>query len=237
MNIKQSFSNWKNSSVTNKVGTIFWAISTVLMMFAMILAPAADIDGYSSACFATAFPFFLINLVITFFLFLDVDIVKVIAKNFGYYLILCIVLVIFTLCVVLSILSNVIEPLAAVADAIGPKAFFDVLGEAAGESFFALFPFLAIVISAVLVIVGAFLISSSDRPKNRVCSLVMLILFGLLGGHLSYVKRTGAAVVRIILTVTIILMPVSELLCLIDFILILAGKFKDKQKNLITAWV
>lgn len=81
------------------------------------------------------------------------------------------------------------------------------------------------------------MITASDNKKSRLVALILFLFTGMMGGHLMYVKRNAGAAVRIIMTVTIILMPVSAILCIIDFIKILTGKFNDKEKNPVTAWV
>ena len=62
------------------------------------------------------------------------------------------------------------------------------------------------------------------------------VLIGMFGGHLLYVKRTGAAVVRMVLTVTGILAIIPFILGILDLIKILSGKFEDNNKQLIVDW-
>lgn len=109
----------------------------------------------------------------------------------------------------------------------------------AGAKFLKCFLFIIFVlpITQILTIICGFILKISGAKKTRVVSLVLCIFMGMVGGHLLYVGRTGKAVLRIIFTITFVLGFVSAILCIIDFIKILAGAFYDKDKKPVVAWV
>ncbi|MDE6069082.1 MAG: NINE protein, partial [Treponemataceae bacterium] len=71
---------------------------------------------------------------------------------------------------------------------------------------------------------------------SRLAALVFCILTGMFGGHLIYANRTKKAVLRIVLTVTLVLSFVSAVLAIIDIIKIVIGKFTDGEGRVITEW-
>lgn len=232
MNFKAGFDNWKKTNIVNKVGTGLWALASILLFIGLCCSFSTGQGGFAFLDFVL----FAIYVAITIFLFVDSDVAKVIAKNVGYYYIIFIVIMVVEFFVVMSILEDTlgktISILGDIIDKIGPKALFAVFG----ANFSVFMPFLAFLLAIAIAILACFLLVSSDRPKNKTCSLVMLLIFGLMGGHLSYVKRTKGVIVRIILTITIILLPISFILCVVDFVKILTNNFKDAQGNKITSW-
>lgn len=109
----------------------------------------------------------------------------------------------------------------------------------AGKKFLSSFFFIVIATPLVqlFTILSGFMLKMTDAKKTRVVSLVLCLFMGLFGGHLLYVKRTGSAVIRIILSLTIILAIVPFILTIADIIKILSGKFNDNEKQPVTAWV
>lgn len=100
-----------------------------------------------------------------------------------------------------------------------------------------LFCLIVIPITQLLTIICGFMLKVNNDKKSRVVALIMCIFMGMVGGHLLYVGRTGKAVLRIIFTITFVLGFISAILCIIDFIKILAGAFYDKDKKPVVAWV
>ena len=109
----------------------------------------------------------------------------------------------------------------------------------AGKKFFSSFIFIVLVnpLVQILTILCGFMLKMSDAKKTRVVSLVLCLFMGMFGGHLLYVKRTGSAVLRIILSLSIILAIIPLILAIVDIIKILSGKFNDNEKQPVTAWV
>ena len=95
---------------------------------------------------------------------------------------------------------------------------------------------IAVPLTQLFTILGGFLLKVDDDKKSRVVTLILWLFMGMFGGHLLYVKRTGAAVVRMVLTVTGILAIIPFILGILDLIKILSGKFEDNNKQLIVDW-
>ena len=72
--------------------------------------------------------------------------------------------------------------------------------------------------------------SMPDSEKSRTVTLLLCFFLGILGIHRFYVGKTGSGVLYLC-TGGIVGIGV-----LIDFIMIIVGKFTDSQKNLITKW-
>jgi TM2 domain-containing membrane protein YozV len=72
--------------------------------------------------------------------------------------------------------------------------------------------------------------------KNRLVALLLSLFFGNLGVHRFYVGKVGTGVLMLILTLSFIGILISSFWNLIDFIFILAGKFKDKNNLEIKNW-
>lgn len=96
---------------------------------------------------------------------------------------------------------------------------------------------IAVPLTQIFTIVAAFLLQVNDDKKSRVVALILWLFMGMFGGHLLYVKRTGSAVVRMVLTITAILAIIPFILGIIDLIKILCGKFEDNMKQPVVDWV
>ncbi len=68
--------------------------------------------------------------------------------------------------------------------------------------------------------------------KSRLATLLFCFFLGWLGVHRFYVGKIGTGIIMICLCWC----GISEIWALIDFILIVAGSFKDKQGRRITDW-
>jgi TM2 domain-containing membrane protein YozV len=90
------------------------------------------------------------------------------------------------------------------------------------------------------------ILSVGVSPKSRTVAAVLAFFLGQFGGHRFYTGKIGTAVTMLIITIigyaTVIVFVGIPFLAavgiwnLIDFIVILVGKFKDKNGLLISDW-
>ncbi|MBI0001344.1 TM2 domain-containing protein [Bartonella sp. W8122] len=76
---------------------------------------------------------------------------------------------------------------------------------------------------------------SIDSKHSKVVMAIVCWFFGIFGVHRFMVGKIGTGVLMLLLTVTVIGSVISFIWSIIDFILILMGKFKDKDGNPITS--
>ncbi|MBI0003302.1 TM2 domain-containing protein [Bartonella sp. M0177] len=76
---------------------------------------------------------------------------------------------------------------------------------------------------------------SIDSKHSKVVMAIVCWFFGIFGVHRFMVGKIGTGVLMLLLTVTVIGSIISFIWSIIDFILILMGKFKDKDGNPITS--
>ncbi|MBI0169358.1 MULTISPECIES: TM2 domain-containing protein [Bartonella] len=76
---------------------------------------------------------------------------------------------------------------------------------------------------------------SIDSKHSKVVMAIVCWFFGVFGVHRFMVGKIGTGVLMLLLTITVIGSIISFIWSIIDFILILMGKFKDKDGNLITS--
>lgn len=67
-------------------------------------------------------------------------------------------------------------------------------------------------------------------PKKRTPALILCFLLGFLGIHRFYVGKIGTGILWLL---TLGLLGIGVL---VDFIMIILGKFKDKDARLLTEW-
>jgi TM2 domain-containing membrane protein YozV len=72
--------------------------------------------------------------------------------------------------------------------------------------------------------------------KSRLIALLLAWFLGPLGGHRFYIGKTGTAIVMILSTLSVVGLLVSIPWTFIDFIMIAAGAFRDKEGLLIKSW-
>ena len=80
------------------------------------------------------------------------------------------------------------------------------------------------------------LLSKEVSSKSRLVAFLLSGFFGTLGVHRMYCGKTGSGIAMLILTLTFVGIIVTSIWNLIDFILIIAGEFKDGDGNKITEW-
>ena len=73
--------------------------------------------------------------------------------------------------------------------------------------------------------------------KLRLVTFLLAFFFGTLGVHRFYVGKIGTAVTQLILSLSVVGLFVSGIWVVIDWIMILAGSFKDKEGRIIITWV
>ena len=76
---------------------------------------------------------------------------------------------------------------------------------------------------------------SIDSKHSKVVMAIVCWFFGIFGVHRFMVGKIGTGVLMLLLTITVIGSIISFIWSIIDFILILMGKFKDKDGNPITS--
>lgn len=67
-------------------------------------------------------------------------------------------------------------------------------------------------------------------PKSRLAAAALCFFFGCLGIHRFYVAKIGTGVLMILT------LGGLGVWALIDFVIILCGKFKDKQGQVLAVW-
>ena len=76
---------------------------------------------------------------------------------------------------------------------------------------------------------------SIDSKHSKVVMAIVCWFFGVFGVHRFMVGKIGTGVLMLLLTITVIGSIISFIWSIIDFIMILMGKFKDKDGNPITS--
>lgn len=72
--------------------------------------------------------------------------------------------------------------------------------------------------------------------KSRAAALAFVFFLGPWGAHRFYAGRTGSAIAQLVLTLTIVGAVVSGVWAFVDLIMVAAGKFKDRNGDLISVW-
>ena len=82
--------------------------------------------------------------------------------------------------------------------------------------------------------------SEAVSPKSRLAAALLCFFLGVFGAHRFYLKKTGTAVLMLLISVTgfvlfPILIPVG-IWTLIDLILIVTGSFRDGEGKRVFLW-
>lgn len=77
----------------------------------------------------------------------------------------------------------------------------------------------------------------NQSDKLRLIAFLLAFFFGMFGVHRFYVGQIGTGVVQLLFTLTFFLSFVTAIWVIIDWIIILAGAFKDKEGKLVLKWV
>lgn len=72
--------------------------------------------------------------------------------------------------------------------------------------------------------------------KSRTAALLLALFLGGFGAHRFYAGKPGTAIIMLILTLTVVGAIVSGIWAFVDFIMILAGGFKDREEATIKNW-
>ncbi len=65
--------------------------------------------------------------------------------------------------------------------------------------------------------------------KNMLVALLLCFFLGLLGFHRFYMGHVGSGIVQCLLTITVFGSAISLIWAIIDFVMIICGKFKTKD--------
>lgn len=71
---------------------------------------------------------------------------------------------------------------------------------------------------------------AGTSDKKRLVATILCFFLGGLGIHRFYVGKTGTGIIWLVT------FGIFGIGCLIDFIIILVGAFKDKEGNALTEW-
>lgn len=72
--------------------------------------------------------------------------------------------------------------------------------------------------------------------KSRSVAFLLSFFLGIFGAHRFYVGKGGTAVAQLLLTCTVLGIIISGIWNLVDWIMILAGNFKDKEGLVVSEW-
>ena len=67
---------------------------------------------------------------------------------------------------------------------------------------------------------------TKNSNKTFLSTLLLCIFLGEFGAHRFYTGHIGSAIIQLIMSLTIILLPITLIWVFIDFIFILVGSFK-----------
>lgn len=71
----------------------------------------------------------------------------------------------------------------------------------------------------------------TESPKSRLVALILCMTFGFLGVHRFYVGKVGTGILMILTLGGV------GIWTLIDFVMILAGYFRDKESRPLVVWM
>ncbi|WP_342399189.1 TM2 domain-containing protein [Bartonella vinsonii] len=77
------------------------------------------------------------------------------------------------------------------------------------------------------------------KQRLKQSKLVLALVcwfFGWLGAHRFMVGKFGTGILMLVLTFSFLGSPISVMWIIIDFIVIVAGKFTDEDGNQVTNW-
>ena len=69
------------------------------------------------------------------------------------------------------------------------------------------------------------------KQKNKILAAILALFLGTLGVHRFYVGKIGSGAVMLLVSITFFGLIVTVVWALVDFVMILLGKFHDKQGN------
>jgi len=72
--------------------------------------------------------------------------------------------------------------------------------------------------------------------KSRLGAALLAFFLGVFGAHRFYANKTGTGVVMLVLSITVYGLFITSIWALIDFIMILAGSFTDRDGKKIVTW-
>lgn len=74
------------------------------------------------------------------------------------------------------------------------------------------------------------------KTKPRLVVFLLATFLGAFGVHNFYVGHTGRGIAQLLLTITFFFFWVTSIWVLIEWVMILLGKFKDKEGNELKEW-
>ena len=74
---------------------------------------------------------------------------------------------------------------------------------------------------------------NETSERNWLICLALAICLGIFGGHKFYVDRIRDGVIMLVLTIIVIGIPVSIIICAVDLIQLLKGSFMDSKGKIL----
>ena len=79
-------------------------------------------------------------------------------------------------------------------------------------------------------------ITQEASDKLRLIAFILAFFLGTFGIHRFYVKKTRTGIVMLILTLTLFGVIITSIWAFVDWVMILAGSFKDKEGRIVKKW-
>ena len=78
--------------------------------------------------------------------------------------------------------------------------------------------------------------SIESSQKSRLATLLFCLFLGVIGVHRFYVGKSGSGIAMLLISVTGFGLLITGIWCLIDFISIASGSFKDGKGLRVLNW-
>lgn len=75
-----------------------------------------------------------------------------------------------------------------------------------------------------------------ESTKSRAALVIFATFLGPFGAHRFYAGKTGSAIVMLVLSLTFFGLAITGIWSFIDWIMCIAGVFRDKEDRLIVNW-
>lgn len=227
---------WLNSSIKNKVGTALWALSGILCLVVGILCfnlfDEVGAGETGKFILLSCIGLFVFHLAFTAGLLFSKDVCTGVVKTWGMLVIVADIFYIVAFLLGILLIGNILENIGFPIDILAMLPIGDILSESGAIPFIIL-----LIVTQASAIVSSLMIEASYTKKSKLAVLIFLIFTGIFGGHLFYVGKTKAGIIRGLLSATLILTFVTSILVLIDLVKLIIGKFSDANGELVQDWI